>query len=172
MKYVQLAGGILAILLLIGLGVFIGNKTKQCAEMKLGKETTTVTITVHDTITNIKTVNQIQYQQQIHEVVRSDTLHDTITTSKTQDTTNCFSFDENEKDGAYIKASVCSDSFKFKPADLRGEILYKAAPDTMKQTFRVDTISRVKEPAPFKSWKDYALVILAAVLAASFIPHH
>ena len=175
MKYIQIISGILLLILLIGLGFFIGQKTKQCPEIKIGKETTFISIIVHDTVLSKKNNNDIKVVKEIKTVIKTDTLHDTIVTLKkdtVSDTSTCFSFDEIESDGAYIKATICSDSFKIKPDDLYGEILYKAAPDTFKQINRIDTVSIVKKPAPFKTWKDYVLLVLAAVIAASFIPRH
>jgi len=178
-KYLVIIG-LIALLILGGVaGWFI----KKCPTIKVGKETTLVTITVHDTVQNIKQGSDIT----VGKVVRTfpkpipvitgtvDTLKKDTTKTVT-DTTVCYSFDEKEKDGTYIKAEMCSDSLPAaKPLDLTGKFTYVAHPETLTQTIRVDTLWKEKKVPPAKDWKNYVIAILAALAGGMIVAnvvHH
>jgi len=164
--------GVVVLLLGIVIGFPVG---KSCApKVRVGTETTTVQIVVHDTVTNYKDTGSISSIKKIVYVpkyvyVDSSKKTDTV---QVADTSVCYSFDEVEKDGAYIKAEICSDSFpEKKPLDLRGVLTYKAPPDTIKHITRIDTVTRTNNVPFYKDWKTYAVGVLAAVLAGVLIAH-
>ena len=156
---------LLVVVALLGalVGGYLVSKFKKCPQIKVGTETTLVNIVVHDTVRTVKTVKDF--------VVTKDTIY--LDSGKTvKDTQNCYSFSEKEKDGAFIKADICSKEFPpVKPADLRGSIAYQGRPDTNRIITRVDTVSRTISTPFYKSWQTY-VVALVAILAGAFIPHH
>jgi len=146
------------------IGLFLG---KGCApEVRVGTETTMVTVTVHDTIvsqipqSNIVSNTKIIY---IPKIIYIDSTH--YDTTQVSDTSICYSFDEKEQDGSYIKAEICSDSLPVsKPLDLRAAITYLPHPDTSRQIFRIDTVMRTTNTPFFKDWRTYTIVALAATI--------
>ncbi|MDO8640220.1 MAG: hypothetical protein Q7R33_01640 [Nitrosarchaeum sp.] len=156
--------GIAVLLAGLCIGFPIGQGCKKCAEIKVGTETTLVTVTVHDTIVTEKTASDFTTGKKIVYVpkyiyVDSSKTTDTISVA---DTAVCYSFEEYERDGAFIKAEICSDSLPVnKPLDLRGTFTYQAPPDTARSIMRIDTIMRSKEVPFYKDWKTYTIAILA-----------
>jgi hypothetical protein len=145
-------------LLLAGIiiGYPIGKGCNKCPEIKVGTETTLVTITHYDTVITHKTKEQIKVIK-VYEKVPD-------TTSNAVDSTVCYNFDETEKDGAYIAVNVCSDSLPAtKPLDLKANISYQAPPDTGRTIFRTDTVSIDKTMPFYKDWKFYLATTLALV---------
>lgn len=140
------------------IGGYLVSKFKKCPEIKVGTETTLVSVTVHDTTHDTLRLFK----------TRKDTVY--LDSSKTiKGVQNCFSFDKKEEDGAYIKAEVCSKDFPAdKPADLRGTIDYQAAPDSNKIIHRVDTVTIDKTTPFYKSWPTYAVALLS-ILAGGYI---
>jgi hypothetical protein len=162
------AFGIAILLVGLILGFPIGRGcSKPCPEIIVGKDTVLVQVIVHDTVVSYITRDSIKVVKEFQVFV--DTIFDTInnvqTFDTTKDSTNCYSFDETEKDGAYIEAKVCSDSFpEEKPLDLKASILYLAPPDSIKTIFRVDTALRTLPAKPvYKDWKFYAGMALTFV---------
>jgi hypothetical protein len=150
-------GALWAILIIgIMIGVFIGSSLKTCPQIRVGSETTTVTIIKHDTIHTEKTVKDIQVIQ------RFDTVKITVPDEnkiEKIDSSICYSFEEQEKDGAYIAAEICSDSLPVqKPLDLRGSLTYKPAPDSQRIISRIDTTIIEKEKPIGKDWKTWTLI--------------
>jgi len=154
-----------AIVLIIGgiLGFILGKWTKKCPEIKVGKETLLVTITIHDTIIKEKTAEEITVGKVIKKK-KIYALKDTVPTY-VPDTTVCYSFEENEPDGAYIGVNVCSDSLPLnKPLDLTADIAYRAPPDTQIEVLRTDTVMVDKTPPFYKDWKVYALAVVSILM--------
>jgi hypothetical protein len=141
-------------------GYLVTNHFKKCPEIKVGKETTTVNVIVHDTIITTKTVKQFVVTRVIDTVMIGDSI--------VQDSANCYSFDENENDGSYIKAEMCSKELPaVKPLDLRGNIIYKPRSDSIKVISRIDTVGHF---IPFyQSWQTYAVAVGAAVLGGYLV---
>ena len=158
----------------VGIGVPLGRWSKKCPEIRVGKETLLVTVVKHDTIQTVKTVSQIAVTHKIDTVLKvvRDSIKGDSQVVKSVDTANCYTFDETEKDGAYIKASLCSKLLPMeKPLDLTGMITYLPKPDTNRVIARVDTVMRFKETPPFADWKNYALVALAAGFVYELVKH-
>lgn len=168
MKTVQILTIVLVSILSIIVGIFIGNKSKKCPEIGVGKETTFVTVVKHDTINTIKTIKEIVYKQKI--VV--DTLIKDSIIFQQRDTENCYSVSKVESDGAYVEAGVCSKSFPPKDSvkDLNGYIKYVSGIDTNKILNRVDTITINKSKV---DWKIYSIGLLSIVVSflGGFISH-
>lgn len=157
---------LLVLVLIIGgiLGFLIGKKYDKpiISEIKVGSETTYVNIVKYDTIVNYKYRDQIRVVNKIDTIKIIDTISNTIVSK--EDSTICYSFNEKEKDGAYISVDVCSDSLpRQKPLDLMASIKYQAPPDTSKTIFRVDTITFTKEKPIFKDWKFYLMTTLGVI---------
>jgi len=169
MKYIQVCCGITVVLLLIVLGIFIGQKTAKCPKITIGQEIIIDSVIVHDTIISKKQFNDIKAEIKIIKQINKDTLNDSIAITENNDTTTCFSIEEIENDGANIKASICSDSFKLKPSDLHGEIIYQAAPDSIKIISRVDTVAIIQTVPFYKDWKTYMIMILSSLIAGSIL---
>lgn len=162
---------IVAALVLGGiLGYLFGKNLKPY--IKIGSETTLVNVIVHDTVVTEKTVEDISSNKKVIYVpkyiyVDSSKQTDTI---QVEDTSVCYSFEEYEKDGAYIKAEICSDSLPIvKPLDLRGILTYKAPPDTERHIMRIDTVMRTTNLPFYKDWKTYGLGLAVAIIAGIVI---
>jgi len=135
-----------------------------------GRETTTVTITLRDTVRDTIDREKIVVRQ----VPKIIYVYDSTASKESiiQDTSTCYSFEQTEKDGAYIRAEMCSDSLpKKKPLDLIGSIVYRGAPDTSKSTFRVDTLTRIKQTPTMKDWKTYVIAGLALITVSLLASH-
>lgn len=163
--------GIICLLLGLCIGFPVG---KSCSpQVKIGQTTVIDSIVCYDTVINYKDTGSIKVTQKVTYVpkyVYVDSSKKSIDTVKVKNIANCYSFDQVEKDGVYIKAELCSDSFpKVKPLDLLGSITYLPHPDTTKHIMRVDTVMRNTSVPIMKDWHNYALVILAAILAGTFI---
>lgn len=165
MKLSPLFWYLLIAVLLIGImiGFPIGQGCKKCPEVKPGTTVIIDTITVHDTIKTEKTRDEITV---VKKKKPAPAVKDTPTVVVPQkpDSTVCYDFDEREKDGAYIKVDVCSDSLPVvKPLDLKATIFYQAPPDTAKKIFRVDTVMVNKTTPLYKDWRFYVGLTLALV---------
>ena len=150
------------IIALVIMAWFLGHRPKP-NDVTIGKETTTIKVVVHDTVVNTKVLKDIKIQK----VYVRDTVSDTALA--VPDSTVCYSFDQKENDGAYIKATVCSDSLPLTPEDLKGEILYQAAPDSEKTIHRTDTMTVYKKHPAIKDWKTWALGALVMVLGGVLV---
>ena len=147
--------------MLIGLmiGVPIGKGCTKCPEIKIGTETTLVQVIVHDTVRVEKTGSKdiVVGKKVVNKVdpVSSDIL--------TQDTTTCYSFEEDQEDGAYTKCEVCSDSLPVSSESVSGVIRYRAPTESLRTISRVDTVTFTKSPPFHKDWKTYVIGIFIAV---------
>ena len=143
MKNYKIVFLILTILIVLISGVLVGRGTNK--DIKIGTETTTVSVLIHDTIITK------QVEKEIQSIIKYDTIY--LDTNKLIDTSICYSFEKTENDGTYIKAEICSDSFSIdKPLDLTSNIYYLPAPDSIEQIFRIDTLAQ--KP----NWKKYVLI--------------
>jgi len=164
-----------SLILIIGIiaGVPIGSCTKTCPNVKVGKETLMVTVTVHDTV--IDTINRSEIQVVKKPILVHDTvkLASGVTDIKTKpDTTTCYSFSQTESDNAFIKVDVCSDSLPVnKPMDLKGDIFYKAPPDTHRVIRIVDTVSRVVK-TPFYQQPAWWVGLVLGCVGGYFAGHN
>lgn len=139
-----------AALVLVALLFICNNRKPQVLEVKTRIDTVSVRIVVHDTVTVEKIRNQIVVKSV--PVVQYERIRDTL--KEINDTENCYSVNETMKDGAYIKAEICSRVFpKIKPLDLSGKIEYLPAPDTVRTIKIVDSVI-MKKP---QLWKDIKL---------------
>jgi hypothetical protein len=137
-----------------------------------GSETTLVSVIVHDTIvtrqkaTAITTSRMMFYDTiPVIDTVRRDTL-----LSVKADSTQCFSVEETETDGAFIRAKICSDSFPLvKPEDVSGEIMYVAAPDSLREILRTDTITASTKGLFLKSLSWFGVGILGGIVAVALL---
>jgi hypothetical protein len=167
-KTVQIVTIALVSILSIIIGIFIGNKTKKCPEITIGKETTLVTVLKHDTVNTIKTIKEIVYKQKI--VV--DTLIRDSILFKQRDTQNCYSVSKIEDDGAYVEAGVCSKNFPpiDSVKDLNGYINYVPGNDTNKIIYSKDTVVINKSKVDRKI---YYIGILGVIIVylSGFISH-
>ena len=125
------------------LGLYFGWNCKpqvKCPEIKAGVETLSIKVQVHDTTVKYIPRTQIKYIQQI---ARDTVFQPQSSLPVVQsDTSNCFSV-EDRQNGAYIKASFCSQEFPtHKPLDLTGTIEYQPPTDSQRVLVRVDTVSR------------------------------
>jgi hypothetical protein len=165
MKFIIFAVAALSFIVGLFLGDIIVKQSFHCPEVHAGIETTFITTIIHDTIRTEKTRKEIQVSRIIDMVLIKDSS-DTSKLLPKEDTSTCYSFDSHEKDGAYIKADICSDSFTIiKPLDLKATIFYQAAPDTLRKIFRVDTLVKTQKLDWRRDWKTYALVLTSIAFA-------
>jgi len=148
---------------LLGGGIVNGCRSKP-PTIKAGKETLTISVVIHDTVNTIKTVSQIKAFKKI------DTIYipqNATTTLLKRDSAVCYSFDEKEKDGAFIQATLCSDSFAIKkPFDLKGNIFYISAPESTKTIRLTNTVVQTKMQPFLSDWRFWTGCIVFLVAGA------
>jgi hypothetical protein len=156
------------LILVFVLGLFLGGGVVSSCGPKttiaVGKETTTVIVVVHDTVNTAKTIAQVVVSK------RLDTIYvtkDAVTTIMQKDTAVCYSIDEKEKDGAYIKADMCSNAFPVnKPPDLKGNIFYISAPETSKTIHLTNTVVQTKLQPIFGDWRFWTGCVVMLIAGA------
>jgi hypothetical protein len=147
----------------------IKHTPKELRRTTIGHETTIVSVVVHDTVEFKKKVTDIS-------VIRKQVMRDTVasvdssvTDSSVQsDSATCYSVEDTTSRGTFIRAEFCSKIFPVvPPSDLTSSIKVKEAPDSVKEIFRTDTISKEVQAPVLRDWKTYGLVALgsAAVVA-------
>lgn len=120
------------------------------------------TITIHDSLRVRDTIRLPGNNILIYKRTRADTIHDTLFSSVKCDSSVCYSFDQKEKDGAYIKASMCSQKLPpVKPLDLTTEILYKPKIDTTRTITITNNVEIDKTTPILLNWKLYAGLLIA-----------
>ena len=120
------------------------------------------TITIHDSLRVHDTIRTSGDNIIVYKQARADTIHDTLFSSVNCDSSVCYSFDKQEKDGAYIKASLCSQKLPpVKPLDLTTEILYKPKIDTTRTITITNNVVIDKTTPLLLNWKFYAGLLIA-----------
>lgn len=153
---------VLVIGLVIGLliGGFSGYHLRQCPQVASAKTDTVVTY-VHVKDTGISEVSKdvIKVVQKVVPKYVHDTIK--IADQPVMDTTICYEFEQVQKDSAYTKVQLCSDSLpKNKPLDLRAIFTY--VPPPYKEKIITNTVT-IQKPTPYyKDWKTYALLVVSA----------
>ena len=127
------------------LGYYILKKEK----IIVGKETTVTKIIEHKDTLRDTIKKPVFYVKQLprETVYVNKTTHDTIRQT-IKDSTNCYKFSKNWPDGAVTGAEICSKFFVPTLTDVVCELSYKAAPDTQRTVFRVDTLTKKPKYAP------------------------
>jgi hypothetical protein len=152
---------VLVIGLVIGLliGGFSGYHLRQCPQIVSTKTDTVVTyVHVKDTVTSVVSKDIIKVVQKVVPMY----VHDTIKIADAQpDTTTCYEFEQVQKDSAFTKVQLCSDSLpETKPLDLQAIFTY--VPPPYKEKVITNTVT-IQKPTPYyKDWKTYALLVLSA----------
>jgi len=154
---------VLVIGLVVGLllGGWAGYALKQCPQVVSAKTDTVVTyVHIKDTASTVISKDSIKV---VWKVVPKY-VHDTITIADTKpvmDTSICYEFEKVQKDSAFTKVQLCSDSLpKQKPLDLQAIFTY--VPPPYKEKIVTNTVT-IQKPTPYyKDWKTYALLVLSA----------
>jgi hypothetical protein len=162
---------VLVIGLVIGLliGGFAGYHLRQCPQVVSTKTDTVVTyIHVKDTVNTMISKDSIKVVWKV--VPKHDTIK-IVDTKPVMDTTICYEFEQVQKDSAFTKVQLCSDSLpKQKPLDLQAIFTY--VPPPYKEKVVTNTVTIIKPTPYFKDWKTYALMTLAAAAAGYVVAKH
>ena len=128
---------IVSLSVVVGLLIGVSLPFRDCPSVVIGSETTTVFITVSDTISVPVLYESIQVvHRDKYDTIK---IRDTIIINERAAT--CYEFSEVMADSAHIGVSICSDSLPgFKPLDLTATIDYLPPPRYTTEIFRVDTI--------------------------------
>ena len=150
---------LISILLGILIGFLVGKGFSP--KIKIGTTITHKEVKFYDTVSVLDTVKVVQrvHKRSAYKPVNSG---DTVLT-EILDTTFCANKDTTFNDGAFVGVEVCSDALKPQD-DVEIGLDYRAAPDTLTERLRVDTVT-ITEPTPIlKDWKTYIIIILFTLI--------
>lgn len=164
---------VLVIGLVVGLliGGFAGYNLRQCPQVVSTKTDTVVTyVHIKDTVNTVVSKDSIRVVQKVVPKY----IHDTIKVADEKpvmDTSTCYEFEQVQKDSAFTKVQLCSDSLpKKKPVDLQAIFTY--VPPPYKEKIVTNTVTIMKPTPYYKDWKTYALMVLSAAAVGYVIAKH
>jgi hypothetical protein len=132
---------------------FVVCNKKPVPMIRTHTDTLSVQVIIHDTVTVEKTREKIVVRSV--PVIQYQRVMDTI--SEISDTENCYAVEQFYKDGAAVRAEMCSRAFaKRKPADLHASIAYVPPPDTMRTIRITDTVA-FEKPHTWKHVKIFGI---------------
>ena len=157
---------IVGLLITLMIGGIFGYHVKECPKIaSTGVDTVYVqrprdTVRIRDTVF---TVTQRIVTHVIHDTLwKKDSL--------IRDTMNCYEFEQKERDSAYVKVQICSDSLpKKKPIDLQAYFTY--VPPITKVEVITKTFT-IEKPAKFWDWKTYTLAAIILMASGYAIANH